>query len=274
MLTGQGNTRRQCSMWWAGQGQRQCVLFVGLVPALLCWLRPVLMCSMSSVCRYTAGTRVILCTCCCWALFTTNTLLSQKHTLMHHIMNVCMPSITADAPNVLQKPGNSPCKLFGLSVLAGAGSVGRSLILALCWCCICCAFELRTSSESPSGCSGCLCKLPLHSNPYGNSSGIPMLRIAQICQGNSFPPFLTSTTPGLVAVQENTSQQRHILQTAQAAGLLDKITVADAQEVLHCEDPAERLAEIAAAPVPAADVFLSEPFYTSLQSLPPWTQLR
>lgn len=80
--------------------------------------------------------------------------------------------------------------------------------------------------------------------------------------------------PALVAVQENASQQRHIVQAAQAAGLLDKITVADAQEVLRCDNPAERLAEITAAPVPAADVFLSEPFYASLESLPPWTQLR
>ena len=75
-------------------------------------------------------------------------------------------------------------------------------------------------------------------------------------------------------MQENASQQRHVLQAARDAGLLDKLVVADAQEVLHSDDPAAHLAEIAAGPVLAADVFVSEPFYASLQSLPPWAQLR
>ena len=76
------------------------------------------------------------------------------------------------------------------------------------------------------------------------------------------------------AVQENASQQRHVLQAAKAAGLSDKITVAAAQQVLSSDDPAACLARMAAAPIPAADVFVSEPFYSSLESLPPWSQLR
>ena len=75
-------------------------------------------------------------------------------------------------------------------------------------------------------------------------------------------------------MQENASQKRHVVQLARAAGLSEKITVADAGQVLGCDDPAACLTETAAAPVPAADVFLSEPFYSSLESLPPWSQLR
>lgn len=78
----------------------------------------------------------------------------------------------------------------------------------------------------------------------------------------------------LPALQENASQQRHLLQAAHAAGLSDKITVADAQQVLDCDDPAACLADMTAAPAPAADVFLSEPFYAALESCPPWSQLR
>ena len=75
-------------------------------------------------------------------------------------------------------------------------------------------------------------------------------------------------------MQESARQQRHVLQAAKAAGLSDKIVVADAQQVLGCDDPAACLTAMAAAPVPAADVFLSEPFYFSLESLPPWSHLR
>ena len=75
-------------------------------------------------------------------------------------------------------------------------------------------------------------------------------------------------------MQESARQQRKVLQAAKAAGLSDKITVADAQQVLACDHPAVCLTEMAAAPVPAADVFLSEPFYSSLESLPPWSHLR
>lgn len=64
------------------------------------------------------------------------------------------------------------------------------------------------------------------------------------------------------------------MQAAQAAGVSDKITVADAGQVLGCDNPAACLTEMAAAPVPAADVFVSEPFYSSLESLPPWSHLR
>ena len=75
-------------------------------------------------------------------------------------------------------------------------------------------------------------------------------------------------------MQENATQKRHVVQAACAAGLSEKITVADAGQVLGCDDPAACLTEMAAASVPAADVFLSEPFYSSLESLPPWSQLR
>lgn len=75
-------------------------------------------------------------------------------------------------------------------------------------------------------------------------------------------------------MQERGSQQRHLLQEAKAAGLLHKLTVADAQHVLAGEEPAASLAEVTAGPPVAADVFLSEPFYASLESLPPWSQLR
>ena len=79
---------------------------------------------------------------------------------------------------------------------------------------------------------------------------------------------------GVCGVQEHARQQRQVVQAAKAAGLSHKITVADAQQVLGCADPAACLTENAAAPVPPADVFLSEPFYSSLESLPPWSQLR
>ena len=75
-------------------------------------------------------------------------------------------------------------------------------------------------------------------------------------------------------MQEHARQQRHVLQAAKAAGLSNKLSVADAQQVLGCDDPAACLTALAAAPAPAADVFLSEPFYSSLESLPPWSQLR
>ena len=75
-------------------------------------------------------------------------------------------------------------------------------------------------------------------------------------------------------MQEHARQQRHVLQAAKAAGFSDKIIVADTQQVLGCDDSAACLTQMAAAPVPAADMFLSEPFYSSLESLPPWLQLR
>ena len=75
-------------------------------------------------------------------------------------------------------------------------------------------------------------------------------------------------------MQEHARQQRHVLQAAKAAGLSNKLSVADAQQVLGCDHPAACLTALAAAPAPAADVFLSEPFYSSLESLPPWSQLR
>ncbi|KAL3150295.1 Protein arginine N-methyltransferase 7 [Trebouxia sp. C0010 RCD-2024] len=83
-----------------------------------------------------------------------------------------------------------------------------------------------------------------------------------------------ATVDQVICLQENASQQRYVLQAAQAAGLSDKIAVADAQQVLGCDDPAACLAELTAAPAPAADVFLSEPFYAALESWPPWFQLR
>ena len=75
-------------------------------------------------------------------------------------------------------------------------------------------------------------------------------------------------------VQETTGQQRRTLQAARAAQLLHKVTVADGQQVLGSEEPAALLAELSAGPVTAADVFLSEPFYASLESLPPWSHCR
>ena len=78
----------------------------------------------------------------------------------------------------------------------------------------------------------------------------------------------------LSKLQEIAAQQRALLRAASKAGLLHKVTVADAQQVLDHAQPAQLLQELAAGPVPAADVFLSEPFYASLESLPPTTQLR
>ena len=75
-------------------------------------------------------------------------------------------------------------------------------------------------------------------------------------------------------MQESAAQQQALLQAAAAAGLLDKLSVADAQQVLDHEQPAQLLQELTAGPVPAAEVFLTEPFYASLESQPPWTQLR
>ncbi len=75
-------------------------------------------------------------------------------------------------------------------------------------------------------------------------------------------------------MQESAAQQRVTLQAAKAAGLLHKVTVADAQQVLDSGNPASLLAELTAAPVTPANVFLSEPYYSLLESLPPWSQLR
>lgn len=75
-------------------------------------------------------------------------------------------------------------------------------------------------------------------------------------------------------LQETGAQQQALLQAASKAGLLHKLTVADAQQILDHAQPAQLLQELAAGPVPAADVFLTEPFYASLESLPPTTQLR
>ncbi len=75
-------------------------------------------------------------------------------------------------------------------------------------------------------------------------------------------------------MQESAAQQRDTLQAAKAAGLLHKVTVADAQQVLDSGNPARLLSELTAAPVTPANVFLSEPYYSLLESLPPWSQLR
>ena len=75
-------------------------------------------------------------------------------------------------------------------------------------------------------------------------------------------------------MQESAAQQRVTLQAAKAAGLLHKVTVADARQVLDSGNPASLLAEMTAAPVTPANVFLSEPYYSLLESLPPWSQLR
>ena len=75
-------------------------------------------------------------------------------------------------------------------------------------------------------------------------------------------------------MQESAAQQRDTLQAAKAAGLLHKVTVADARQVLDSGNPAGLLAELTAAPVTPAIVFLSEPYYSLLESLPPWSQLR
>ena len=78
----------------------------------------------------------------------------------------------------------------------------------------------------------------------------------------------------VLCVQENAAQQRHVLQAAKAAGLLHKVTVAIAPQLFDSPDPAALLADMTAAPVVLADVLLSEPCYTSLESLPPWSNLR
>ena len=78
----------------------------------------------------------------------------------------------------------------------------------------------------------------------------------------------------VLCIQENAAQQRHVLQAAKAAGLLYKITVAIAPQLFGSPDPAALLADLTAAPVVPADVFLSEPWYSSLESLPPWSSLR
>lgn len=79
---------------------------------------------------------------------------------------------------------------------------------------------------------------------------------------------------GFSVGQESAGQQRDTLQAAKAAGLLHKVTVADARQVLDSGNPAGLLAELTAAPVTPANVFLSEPYYSLLESLPPWSQLR
>lgn len=75
-------------------------------------------------------------------------------------------------------------------------------------------------------------------------------------------------------LQETAAQQQALLQAARKAGLLHKLTVADAQQVLDHDQPIQLLQGLTAGPVPAADVFLTEPYYALLESMPPWTQLR
>ena len=78
----------------------------------------------------------------------------------------------------------------------------------------------------------------------------------------------------LPCMQENAAQQRHVLQAAKAAGLLHKVTAVIAQQLLSSSDSAALLADLTAAPVAPANVFLSEPWYSTLESLPPWSNLR